>query len=54
MSNITDRRPFVPTWMENGDKSLALRAALAWCVENEGECLGDHPKRLAAYKELIA
>ena len=46
--------PFVPTWMENGDKVLALRAALAWCVENEGECLGDHPKRLASYKELIA
>lgn len=30
-----------------------LLAALAWCVANDGECLGDHRKRLSAYAELV-
>lgn len=23
-----------------------LSAVVEWCVENDGECLGDHPKQL--------
>lgn len=26
---------------------------LKWCVENDGECLGDHPQRLAAARQAI-
>lgn len=28
--------------------------ALRWCVENDGECLGDHRKRLEYYRAIIA
>ncbi len=31
----------------------ALRTALTWCVENDGECLADHPELLARFRELI-
>lgn len=27
--------------------------ALSWSVENAGECLADHPKRLAAYRAAL-
>lgn len=30
-----------------------LLEALTWCVANSGECLGDHPKRIAAYAMLL-
>jgi hypothetical protein len=32
----------------------AFAESLTWCTENDGECLGDHPKRLAVYAELLA
>lgn len=31
-----------------------LREALRWCVENDGECLGDYPRRLAAFRAALA
>ena len=30
-----------------------LKSALRWCVENDGECLVDHPARLKEYQSLI-
>lgn len=30
-----------------------MERALAWCVENDGECLGDHPERLQAALLLL-
>ncbi len=29
-------------------------ALLTWCVHNAGECLLDHPARLAAIREFLA
>ena len=29
-------------------------AALRWCVENDGECLADHHKRLAQFRDILA
>lgn len=29
-------------------------AVIEWCVEHEGECLGDHPARLDIAKRTLA
>lgn len=34
-------------------KVEALKTALGWCVENDGECLADHPRRREAFASLI-
>lgn len=34
-------------------KVNALKTALGWCVENDGECLGDYAKRREAFASLI-
>ena len=31
-----------------------LKSALLWCVENDGECLVDHPKRLESFQSLVS
>jgi hypothetical protein len=31
----------------------ALKQALMWCVANDGECLGDHPKILSRFREIL-
>lgn len=31
-----------------------LTAIVKWCVENDGECLGDNPKQLAVAKRVLA
>jgi hypothetical protein len=31
-----------------------LLAALKWCVEWDGECLADNPRKLSAFKAIIA
>jgi hypothetical protein len=31
----------------------ALKESLRWCVENDGECLSDHSKRLEAFQSLV-
>lgn len=31
-----------------------LAAIVEWCVENEGECLGDHPHNLTNAKAVLA
>ncbi len=45
--------------MGDGVKRLRERAeraetALSWCVENDGECLGDNPARLSQYRSVLA
>jgi hypothetical protein len=31
---------------------MAMRKALLWCVQHDGECLGDHPQRLTEFRAL--
>lgn len=31
-----------------------LSAVVEWCVERDGECLGDNPKQLALAKKALA
>jgi hypothetical protein len=34
-------------------KNRALHQALAWCVVNDGETLGDHPKLLLRFQQML-
>lgn len=34
--------------------TVELTAIVEWCVERDGECLGDNPKQLAYAKRIIA
>ncbi len=34
-------------------ENRALRQALTWCVVNDGETLGDHPKLLQRFREIL-
>src|SRR5262249_4324390 len=34
--------------------SPSLFEALKWCVDHNGECLGDHPAQLRAYRAFLA
>lgn len=38
---------------EARESITSLRASLNWCVQNSGECLGDHPDRLKRFHALI-
>lgn len=31
-----------------------LSAVVEWCIEHDGECLGDHPKQLAYAREVLS
>lgn len=34
-------------------KNRAFRQALTWCVVNDGETLGDHPRLLQRFREIL-
>lgn len=46
-------RAFSTALAKAEDNARALRQALTWCVVNHGETLGDHPKLLERFREIL-
>jgi hypothetical protein len=40
-------------WAATPQPVLRALEALRWVVENDGECLGDHPNRLLAFRAIV-
>jgi hypothetical protein len=46
--------PFHDFTMEMARVCANLAAIVEWCVEHDGECLGDHPHIFAKAKDALA